>query len=415
MSKQLIQANPSRIKSIDGIDKDRSLKISEYFFDTIQGEGVSTGVPAAFLRLTDCTLNCVFCDSSSVWKYGNLYSFDELFQMMEESGLVEQLRNEVHFVLTGGSPLRQQKQLVDFLIEFFNKYKFIPFIEIENEGVLKPNPSITLIINQWNNSPKLANSGMKELVRYKPEVIKQLSKLNNSWFKFVVETDENWDEINNFYLKPGGKLLYLSSSEVYSGLPYPPFSENQIGNTSPSHPRACYIEGKKCGETICMAARRKGIDAKIARVSLVYGDGTKKGDSRVLNQFIEQALTNKRIELRDSGTAKRTYCYISDAVKMMWKILLDGKSDIYNLGGFSTVTIAELARIIGKLTDSEVIIPKNVQNGMVGAPKDVRLDMNKVLNEFDMKIEDFVDLKDGLKTITLSKAFSLIYFSVSIL
>ena len=112
MSKQLIQADPTRVKSTEGIDKGRSLKVSEFFSLTIQGEGVSTGVPAAFLRLTDCTLNCVFCDSSSVWKYGNLYSFDELFEMMEESGLVEQLRGGVHLVLTGGSPLRQQKTII---------------------------------------------------------------------------------------------------------------------------------------------------------------------------------------------------------------------------------------------------------------------------------------------------------------
>lgn len=203
MSKQLIQADPTRVKSTEGIDKDRSLKVSEYFFDTIQGEGVSTGVPAAFLRLTDCTLDCVFCDSSSVWKYGNLYSFDELFQMMEESGLVEQLQHGVHLVLTGGSPLRQQKQLVDFLIEFYDKYEFLPFIEIENEGTLVPSEDMINLVSQWNNSPKLENSENKKKARYKPEIIKQLSQLDNSWFKFVISEEANWNEIEEDYLKPG--------------------------------------------------------------------------------------------------------------------------------------------------------------------------------------------------------------------
>lgn len=202
MSKQLIQADPTRVKSTEGIDKDRSLKVSEFFSLTIQGEGVSTGVPAAFLRLTDCTLNCVFCDSSSVWKYGNLYSFDELFQMMEESGLIEQLRNGVHLVLTGGSPLRQQKQLEEFLDDFLNKYDFIPFIEIENECTLYPSGYMMGVVNQWNNSPKLENSENKKKARYKPEIIKQLSQLDNSWFKFVISEEANWNEIEEDYLKP---------------------------------------------------------------------------------------------------------------------------------------------------------------------------------------------------------------------
>ena len=203
MSKQLIQADPTRVKSTEGIDKDRSLKISEYFFETIQGEGVSTGVPAAFLRLTDCTLNCVFCDSSSVWKYGNLYSFDELFQMMEESGLVKQLRNGVHLVLTGGSPLRQETRLYDFLTEFITLYEFAPFIEIENECTLMPSKGMMALVNQWNNSPKLDNSENKKKARYKPEVIKQLSQLDNSWFKFVISEEANWNEIEEDFIKPG--------------------------------------------------------------------------------------------------------------------------------------------------------------------------------------------------------------------
>jgi len=201
-----------------------------------------------------------------------------------------------------------------------------------------------------------------------------------------------------FYLKPGGSFLYLSTSEVYSGLQFPPFKESEIGTTTPEHPRACYIESKRCGETICMAQRRLGIDAKVARLSLVYGEGVKKGDTRVVSQFIEQALTNKKIDLLDQGNAKRTYCYVSDAVKILWKILLEGRKPIYNVGGFSTITIYELAKTIGSILNVPVNIPKgNGKHGLVGAPKNVRLDMDRVLNEFDMQFQDFVELKDGLK------------------
>ena len=203
MSKQLIQADPNRIKSTEGITHERSLKVSEFFMDTIQGEGVSTGVPAAFLRVKDCTLNCVFCDSVSVWRYGNSYSFDELFSLMEESGLVDQLRSGTHLVLTGGSPLRSQTQLYDFLTEFCLKYNFYPFIEVENEAVLMPSKGMVALVNQWNNSPKTENSGNRSVARYEPEVIKFMSTLKNSWFKFVISEESDWKEILEYYLLPG--------------------------------------------------------------------------------------------------------------------------------------------------------------------------------------------------------------------
>jgi nucleoside-diphosphate-sugar epimerase len=201
-------------------------------------------------------------------------------------------------------------------------------------------------------------------------------------------------------LKSDGKFLYMSSSEVYNGTP-PPQNETQIGTTDPTHPRACYIEGKRCGEAICMAYRRLGYEAKIARLSLTYG-GTRKGDTRALNHFIEQALTKKEIRLMDKGEAKRTYLYVDDAVKILWDILLKGTQPIYNVGGTSRTTIAELAYKIGELTGAEVILG---DKGLAGAPDDVCLDMGLVLTEFGSR--EFTGLEEGLKkTIEWQKNFS---------
>jgi nucleoside-diphosphate-sugar epimerase len=191
------------------------------------------------------------------------------------------------------------------------------------------------------------------------------------------------------HLKPDGRLLYASSSEVYNGTP-PPQNETQIGTTDPTHPRACYIEGKRCGEAICMAYRRKGYDAKIARISLTYGKA-RSGDTRALNHFIEQSKTGK-IQLMDKGDAKRTYLWVEDAALILWDILLYGKEPIYNVGGTSRTTIAELALLIGKLTGAEVIFG---DKGLVGAPDDVQLDMTKVMSEFGPR--EFTTLEEGLK------------------
>ena len=75
-------------------------------------------------------------------------------------------------------------------------------------------------------------------------------------------------------LLPGGKFLFISTSELYSGLSHPPFTEQQIGTTNTTHPRACYIEGKRCGEAIVNAFREQGVNAKSARLALAYGPGT---------------------------------------------------------------------------------------------------------------------------------------------
>lgn len=181
-------------------DHEDFLEISEMFFDTIQGEGVSAGISSTFMRLQGCTLKCVWCDTLKVWEEGNPYTFDELFLMMNNSGIVDRLRFGQHLILTGGSPLKQQDRLIKFILKFKNKFGFKPYIEVENEAVLQPKVDLVNLVDQWNNSPKLSNSGMKVRVRCKQEIVSLMSRMNNSWFKFVVATEADWDEIEKDYL-----------------------------------------------------------------------------------------------------------------------------------------------------------------------------------------------------------------------
>jgi nucleoside-diphosphate-sugar epimerase len=181
-------------------------------------------------------------------------------------------------------------------------------------------------------------------------------------------------------LLPSGRFLFLSTSELYSGCTSPPFVESQIGSTDVSHPRACYIEGKRCGEAIVNAYRSQGVAAKSARLCLAYGPGTRPGDKRVLNSFIQRALAGQ-IDMLDSGSARRTYCYVADAVELLWKILLFGTDCVYNVGGESDVTILELARKIGGYLHVPVNAPPTPPF-LTDAPQDVRLDMSKTNREF---------------------------------
>jgi len=202
-------------------------------------------------------------------------------------------------------------------------------------------------------------------------------------------------------LAENGKFLFASTAELYSGLNDPPFKEHEIGTTNTVHPRACYIEAKRCGEAICNSYRIKGADAKSVRLALAYGPGTRPGDMRVLNSFIEKAL-NGQITLIDQGRAKRTYCYISDAIEIMWNVLLLGKDTVYNVGGNSRTTIGELAHKIGRYLNVPVIFPADDKD-MAGAPDDVCLDMTKVQQEFGKN--DYVSFDEGLaNTIEWQKA-----------
>lgn len=195
-------------------------------------------------------------------------------------------------------------------------------------------------------------------------------------------------------LRPHGSFVFISSSEVYCGLTGSIFQEEHIGTTTPYHPRASYIEGKKSGEAVCNAFRSQGVRAISARLGDVYGPGTRKHDKRALNSFIEKALINGQIDLLDSGTAIRTYCYVTDALELLIKILFFGKQAVYNVGGHSSKSIAELAKIIGEITNVPVILP-STESKVAGSPEILQLDLSRVESEFGKT--KFVELKEGLK------------------
>lgn len=195
------------------------------------------------------------------------------------------------------------------------------------------------------------------------------------------------------HLKPGGSFLFCSSSEVYNGLDKVA-TEYDIGTTNPQHPRACYIESKRCGEAIVNAFRQAGVRAASARIAPTYGPGTRKHDTKAMSQFIESALLKKRIELQDSGKAVRTYGYITDVVEMLWNIVLNGTHHAYNVGGHSVTTIADLAKKIGALTGAEVVIPEGEED-QIGGAKVVKLDLTRIETEFGKT--DYVNLDEGLE------------------
>lgn len=202
------------------------LNISEFFYGTIQGEGIYVGQPAAFLRLAGCPVDCKFCDTAEVWKTHQKVSIDWLLKEINGNYLYPMFEQGMHLVVTGGSPLLQQKNLIVLLSAIKSQGEV--FVEIENECSFKPDVNLYRQVGCWNNSPKLSNAGVPEEVRYKPEIILFMSYLQNSWFKFVVRDEYDIQEILDKYLKPG----YINREQVIlmpMGATREEYNENREG------------------------------------------------------------------------------------------------------------------------------------------------------------------------------------------
>jgi UDP-glucuronate decarboxylase len=197
------------------------------------------------------------------------------------------------------------------------------------------------------------------------------------------------------HLPSTGRLLFVSSSEVYVGLSADaPHRESQIGTSGPDHPRACYIEGKRCGEAACFASNSNSLKAISARLSLAYGPGARPGDRRALYSFIDNAIRDRVITLMDRGESLRSYCYAADAVRMMFRILLEGSQPVYNVGGNSTLSILAVAKKIAGILNVPVRVPDD-ERPLAGAPAHVSLDMTRYQTEFGPL--RYIDFDTGLR------------------
>jgi len=224
----------------------------------------------------------------------------------------------------------------------------------------------------------------------------QPSKFLNERLKTIYLNTSTTMELSKL-AHPGGSFLFISTSELYSGLANPPFRESQIGTSNTNHPRSSYIESKRTGEAIISAVKSEfpSMVASCARLALAYGPGTKPGDSRVLYELISKGLTDKEIVLRDAGNAIRTYCFVSDAIEQCIAILMKANDHVYNVGGKSRLTVAELAIQIGQIMEVPVRIPKDSEQFLTDAPQEVWLDLTKI-EELSGK-KTYVDMKDGLE------------------
>ena len=151
------------------------------------------------------------------------------------------------------------------------------------------------------------------------------------------------------------RILQASTSEIYGDPLEHPQKETYRGNVNTLGPRACYDEGKRVAETLCMDYHRAhGVDVRIARIFNTYGPRMAKHDGRVVSNFIVSALEGTPIPMYGSGEQTRSFCYVDDLVEAFVRLMNHKKVDgPVNLGNPGEFTVKQLADFVLKLTGSK--------------------------------------------------------------
>ncbi|MDD2889438.1 MAG: SDR family oxidoreductase [bacterium] len=154
-------------------------------------------------------------------------------------------------------------------------------------------------------------------------------------------------------IKKAGFLL-ASTSEVYGDPECNPQPESYWGNVNPIGPRGVYDEAKRYAEAMVMAYHRvHKLNTRIARIFNTYGERMRIDDGRAVPNFISQALKGEALTVYGNGKQTRSFCYVSDLVNGLWKLMNSQTNEPVNLGNPNELNMTDIAEIILKLTKSK--------------------------------------------------------------
>jgi dTDP-glucose 4,6-dehydratase len=190
------------------------------------------------------------------------------------------------------------------------------------------------------------------------------------------------------------RFLLTSTSECYGDPLVHPQVETYWGNVNPVGPRSCYDESKRFAEALTMAYHRKhGIRTNIARIFNTYGPRMKLNDGRVVPAFLDQALRGEPMTVFGSGRQTRSFCYVSDLVDGLYRLMQSEERYPVNLGNPHEMTILEFAEHIRAVTGtrSEIVFQPLPEDD----PKQRQPDISKA--RAILGWEPRVSLADGLR------------------
>jgi len=191
----------------------------------------------------------------------------------------------------------------------------------------------------------------------------------------------------------GARFVLASTSEVYGDPIEHPQKESYWGNVNPVGPRGVYDEAKRFAEAMTVAYHRyHGLDTKIVRIFNTYGPRMRIRDGRAVPAFISQALRNEDVTVFGNGRQTRSFCYITDLVDGIIRLMLSSENDPVNIGNPAEMTIEEIAQVIIEMIGSQsriVYQPLPVDDPKVRKPDITRA---RTLLGWEPK----VDLRQGL-------------------
>ena len=201
---------------------------------------------------------------------------------------------------------------------------------------------------------------------------------------------------NSLGLALGKKAKYLlaSTSECYGDPQVSPQPESYWGHVNPIGPRGVYDEAKRFAEAMTMAYHRAhGVDTRIVRIFNTYGPRMRLNDGRVLPNFIHQALTGQPLTVYGDGQQTRSFCYVSDLIEGIYRLMMADEHEPVNLGNPQEITVLEFAERVRALTGADV--PIVFQPLPVDDPKRRCPDITKA--RVLLKWEPQVSLDEGLR------------------
>lgn len=193
-------------------------------------------------------------------------------------------------------------------------------------------------------------------------------------------------------------FLLASTSEVYGDPQVHPQREDYWGHVNPVGPRGVYDESKRFAEAMTMAYHRyHGVDTRIARIFNTYGPRMRLDDGRVVSNFVTQALRGEPLTVYDEGSRTRSFCYISDMVEGIYRLLLSDEVYPVNLGNPDEMTILEFAHQVLELSGSpsEITFVTPTDERTKDDPQVRRPDISKARQVLNW--EPKVGLEEGLR------------------
>jgi len=190
------------------------------------------------------------------------------------------------------------------------------------------------------------------------------------------------------------RFLIASTSEVYGDPLIHPQQEDYWGNVNPVGPRGVYDEAKRFAEAMTMAYHRyHGLETRIVRIFNTYGPRMRLDDGRALPAFISQALKGEDLTVFGDGKQTRSFCFVSDLIDGIYKLLLSNEPMPVNIGNPNEITIEDFAKEVIKLTGSKSKLI--YQELPVDDPKVRQPDITRAKNILGWSPK--VDREEGLK------------------